>query len=296
MRQWYEIEAKTQADWVSQIFQVKNSDKLSEYEYSMVGLGLHREIVPGEVPPTTQRGKAYKSVFTARDYALQVEIHKNVIDDDQYGWAKLQNASQGLARSARRTKNRHAVAALEGGFTTVWNSSEGAYFFSDSHPLAPGAATPPSPHSAGYFSNLVSAGLSISALKEGLEKLKTCPDAQGEPMDLTEEGVTLIVPTVLGYLAHQIIDSPGIYNQPNLSINYLKGQITIVECPLLQSPNQWYLRAALPLTKGYWFEREKPNTTQEYDPKTRLYTQISYMRYSFGWSDPRGWIGGKPSS
>ncbi|HPW22229.1 MAG TPA: hypothetical protein PLE61_15620 [Vicinamibacterales bacterium] len=295
MREWFELEAKSPANYVGDIFNVRPSKKASEYEWSVVGFGLHRARLAGTAPTPTERGKAYKSTFTHVTYSLETSTEQEAIDDDQYGWITLQRNSQGLAKSAKRTKSHHAVAALEGGFTTAWNSTEAAYLFSDQHPLAPGAVTPPSPHTAGYGSNLVSSALSISAVQEGLEKLKTCPDARGEPMDLTEDGVTLFVPTVLGFLAHQIVESPGLYNSPNLSINTLKGKLTIVEIPLLASSTQWYLRAGLSMTKGFWFEREQPNTEQEYSARLRTYTQVSNMRYSLGFSDWRGWIGGKPA-
>lgn len=294
MRTWYELEAKTPPAYVAELFNIRQSKKASEFEWSMVGFGLHRENVSGTAPDTTQRGKAYKSTFTHKEYALTAETQKVAIDDELYGWLTLKHNSEGLAKSAKRTKNRHAVAALEGGFTTVWNTTEAANFFSNSHPLAPGAATPPPPHTAGFFSNLVSLGLSIAGVQEGLEKLKTTPDAMGEPMDLTEDGVALIVPTKLGYLAHQIVDSPGLYDSPNLSVNYLKGKVTVVEIPLLTSATKWYLRASLANTKGFWFEREAPHTVEEYTEKLRIYSQHSFMRYSMGWSDPRGWVGGTP--
>lgn len=286
MRRWFWLEAKDPENLIPKVFNVHTSQKAQEFDYSMTTIGLFVEKGPLQPFEYEQIGKGYKSTYTHVTYGKGVRTEKEAIDDEQYGL--LEKRSRLLANSWKRTRARHLVTWLEAGFTSVWNTTEGQYLFDTDHPLDPRAATPPSPHSAGYGVNKITGGLSIDNLQTAIEMLQTTPDAMGEPMDMKAK--YLLVPPALQFLAAQILKSAGEYDSPNNTINTIANAMQIIIVPRLSSATNWYVLADQ--HELHWFDREPLNTTEKYEDDPGLYRQTARGRYSYGASDWRGIIGG----
>ena len=149
------------------------------------------------------------------------------------------------------------------------------------------------PSAAGTWSNELStpAALSEAGLEDSCVQVMNATNSRGLKISLRP--TRLIVSTANSFEAERILKSTLQNDTANNAINALRSTSAVPEFTVnhyLTNANYWYLKTNAPsgLT---WMDREAVGFQKDTDFDTDNAKAKSYMRFSVGWTDPRGLYG-----
>ena len=144
---------------LEQIFKTANSEKRSEYDQRMTGIG--RIPVKGTSAAIEEDyiKEKYKTTYTFPVYAKSLLIDYEDIKDELYG--VLKDGVQQLGIAARDTQYANA-------FVVFRRANNGSYLGADSQSLVDGAHPI---EGAGTYSNMVASAFSVSAVESAIQKM-----------------------------------------------------------------------------------------------------------------------------
>jgi hypothetical protein len=207
------------------------------------------------------------------------------MEDNLYDtFAKLR--ARGLARSMANTKQTKAADVFNNGFNTSFTGGDGQPMFSASHPTV----------GDGDQSNLVgSAGtvdLSEAALETALVSIQTIKDDRG--ILVGGNAVSLHVAPNNQFTADRVLNSPYQPNTADNNINAINHQGMIPQGYMVnkrfQDADAFFIKTDVP-NGAKMFVRAPLATKMEPDFDTGNLRFKARERYSFGWSDWRGYFG-----
>ena len=218
------------------------------------------------------------------------------MEDNLYDtFAKVR--ARGLARAMANTKQVKAADVFNNGFSGSYLGGDGVALFSASHPTV----------GAGNQSNTLGAtDLSESSLESALITISKAKDDRGILIGL--QAVSLHVPSDLIYTADKILNSTlstttatnsttGVTNVND--INALRNQGVLPKGFFVNrrftDTNAWFIKTDCP-NGTKMFVRSPLQTKMEPDFDTGNLRFKARERYSFGWSDWRGFYGASGSS
>ena len=221
------------------------------------------------------------------------------MEDNLYDtFAKLR--ARGLARAMANTKQVKAADVFNNGFSTSYLGGDGVALFSAAHPTI----------GDGNQSNTLGAtDLSEASLETALITISKTKDDRGILIGAQAE--SLHVPSDLAFTADQILNSQmttvigvnpttatnGATNQNK--INSIRNQGLVPGGFYVNrrftDTNAWYLKTDVP-NGSKMFVRAQLATKMEPDFDTGNLRFKARERYSFGWSDWRGFYGASGSS
>jgi len=222
----------------------------------------------------------YEKTFTHKEYAKGVVIERKLWDDDRSGMIRRRAA--GLGNAFGRTIARHAASVFNNAFSSSYVGADAVALCSDSHPY--------SPANADTYDNKGTTAFSYNAVVSTLQAGKNMLNDRGLEMPIFYD--TLLVPIELEAAAYEItaaINKPtGGAAQNEANFVGSQGLRTIVD-PYLNDSNNWFMLDSRQTSMHLlWFWRVRPELalrpTSEYDLEAKY---RGYMRYSFGWDDPR---------
>ena len=216
------------------------------------------------------------------------------MEDNLYDtFAKLR--ARGLARAMANTKQVKAADVFNNGFSTSDVGGDGQPMFSASHPTM----------SAGNQSNTFGAtDLSEAALESGLIQISKAKDDRGILIGL--QAKSLHVPSDLAFTADQILNSTmstTIGVNPTTAAN---GATNVNDINSIRNqgliPGGFFVNRRFTDTDAWFIKTDCPNGTKMF-VRAPLQTKMepdfdtgnlrfkARERYSFGWSDWRGFYG-----
>ena len=219
------------------------------------------------------------------------------MEDNLYDtFSKLR--ARGLARAMANTKQVKAADVFNNGFSASYLGGDGVALFSASHPTM-----------TGNQSNIIgSSDLSESSLETGLIAISKVKDDRG--ILIGAQAVSLHVPTDLVFVADQILNSTmsttigvnpsdATVGATNVNdINSIRNQGMVPKGFFVNrrftDTNNWFLKTDVP-NGTKMFVRAPLATKMEEDFDTGNLRFKARERYSFGWSDWRGFFGANPS-
>lgn len=261
------------------IFEVVSSNKLYEEDVQLVGTGLAP--VKSEANPiaydTIKQG--YTTRYTNVVYALGFQITREMIEDDQYslGFKKAQY----LGRSIRLTQDIIAANVLNRGFNSSYTGGDGKELFATDHPNISG----------GTFSNelTTAADLSEASLEQACIDIEGFTDDRG--LQMAAMGKKLIIPRQLKFEAHRILKSLQQNDTANNAVNVLNSMgMEIVLNHYLTDADAWFVKTDVQDGLKY-FNRRAPEFADDSDFDTENAKFKGSVRFSVGWTDPRGCFG-----
>ena len=278
------------------LFDVENSDRAFEEEVLFTGFGSAPVKGEGAAVQYDDAQEGYTARYTHETISLAFAVTEEAMEDNLYDtFAKLR--ARGLARAMANTKQVKAADVFNNGFSSSYLGGDGVALFSASHPTV----------GYGNQSNTLGAtDLSEASLETALITIAKAKDDRGILIGLQAESLHL--PPDLAFTADQILNSTlstttvtnsttGVTNTND--INSIRNQGLVPGGFFVNrrftDTNAWFIKTDCP-NGTKMFVRAPLQTKMEPDFDTGNLRYKARERYSFGWSDWRGFYGASGSS
>jgi hypothetical protein len=278
------------------LFDVENSDRAFEEEVLFTGFGSAPVKGEGAAVQYDDAQEGYTARYTHETISLAFAVTEEAMEDNLYDtFAKLR--ARGLARAMANTKQVKAADVFNNGFSSSYLGGDGVALFSASHPTV----------GNGNQSNTLGAtDLSEASLETALITIAKAKDDRGILIGLQAE--SLHIPPDLAFTADQILNSTlstttvtnsttGVTNTND--INSIRNQGLVPGGFFVNrrftDTNAWFIKTDCP-NGTKMFVRAPLQTKMEPDFDTGNLRYKARERYSFGWSDWRGFYGASGSS
>lgn len=262
------------------IYDVMSSSRSFEEEVKLSGFGPASEKDEGTGIDYDNAQEVWTARYTHVTIAQGFALTEEAFEDNLYD-SLAPRYTKALARSMAYTKQVRAAELLNTGFT-VYQSGDGVFLFSASHPLVNG----------GVNSNLGTADLNETSLEDACITISKWVDERG--LLLAAMPMKLIVPTDLQFVACRILDNPNRPETADRDINalYQKGKIPggYSINNWLTDTDAWFLKTDVP-DGMKMFVRAGLKKSSDVDFDTGNMKYKARERYSFGVSDPLGIFG-----
>ena len=278
------------------LYESENSDRAFEEEVMFTGFGTAPVKGEGSAVSYDTAQETYVSRYTNETVALAFAITEEAMEDNLYDtFSKLR--ARGLARAMANTKQVKGANVFNNAFSTAaaWVGGDGVAFCSASHPTVSGVNQ----------SNLMAASdLSEAALETALTSIQKIKDDRNILIGASAE--SLHIPPDLWATADQILHSPGTTTAGGSGDgNYAQNNINAVR-HMGMIPNGFFVNRRFTNTNDYFIKTDVPNgakmfnrvplqTKMEPDFDTGNLRFKARERYSFGFSDWRGYFGSQGS-
>jgi hypothetical protein len=273
------------------LFATENSDRAFEEEVLFTGFGSAPVKGEGAAVTYDDAQESYTARYTHETVALGFAITEEAMEDNLYDtFAKLR--AKALARAMANTKQVKAADVFNNGFSSSYNGGDGVPLFSASHPTI----------GAGNQSNLLSAAdLSEASLETALITISKLKDDRG--ILIGGQAVSLHIPSDLVFTADQILNSTL---STTTATNSTTGVTNVNDINSIRNqgllPKGYFVNRRFTDTNAFFIKTDVPNgakmfvrsplqTKMEPDFDTGNLRFKARERYSFGWSDWRGYFG-----
>lgn len=265
------------------LFEMESSKKAYEEEVMQSLFGLADTKTEGAAVTYDTSRELWTSRYTHETIALAFAITEEAVEDNLYGSvAKIR--AKGLGRAMGNTKQIKAASIFNNGFSTSFLGGDGSPLFSTTHALQNGSTQ----------SNRVSVDLSETALENAVINISLMVDDRG--MLIGSSTKTLHIPPQLQFTAERLLKStlrPGTADNDVNAVKSSYGQYFINR--RFTDTNAWFVKTDVP-NSTKMFTRVGLSSKMEGDFDTGNMRYKVRERYSFGWSDFRGWYGSSGST
>ena len=278
----------------SKIYNIKTSNKAKETDY---GLGAFRPwkkfgnsftTVGDSVDmPTVEYQKIHPGLertYIHEEFASGFMVERKFVDDEMYD--VIEKLPKDLARAGRYKVEMDAASMFNDALIASPTAKiyDGQPLFSTAHPLIEAE----NEGLAATCSNLVAGKLSAETLKAAILLGRKQLDEAGKLMVMNFD--TLVVPPALEWLAMELTKTTGKPGTELNDINVLKGALNIIVWDYLTNDEACFIMDSKNHEANF-FWRVKPDFQREKDFDSFVQKYNGYMRYSYGISDWRGFIG-----
>jgi hypothetical protein len=280
------------------MFDVEKSIKNFEEEVLMTGFETAPVKAEGAAVEFDEASETYVARYTHETIALAFALTEEALEDNLYDtFAKMR--AKALARAMANTKQIKAANVFNLGFSAT--GGDGAALFSASHPTKTG----------GNQSNTASSDLSETTLESALITIATMKDDRG--VLIGAKAQSLIIPPQLMFTAQKILgaDLSTTIKGPQASPAAGDGVTSVNDPNIIKRggyfPKGWHVNHRLTDTNAWFIRTDVPNgakmfirkpleTSMEADWGTGNIRYKARERYSFGYSDWRGYFGSSGST
>lgn len=279
---WYGDTYAQYPEFYKQMFNVEKSTKHREEDVGIFSFGLAQVKVEGAPVNYDSEQQGFVSRYTHVEYALGFIISKLLVEDDLYDKVGMRRA-QSLAFSMRQTKEVVAALVYNRAETSGYTGGDGLVLLHTAHLLGKG----------GTFANKPSSDVDLSeaALEQAVIDIMAFKDDAGKKvMALPQD---LIIPTASKFIAHRILNSnlrSGTSNNDANALNDMNLIKRVIVNPFLTDSDSWFIRTNVPHGMKF-FERRADEFSMSPDFDTDNAKFKATMRFSAGWTDPRGIYG-----
>jgi phage major head subunit gpT-like protein len=278
----------------SKIYNIKTSNKAKETDY---GLGAFRPwkkfgnsfttVGNTEEMPTVEYQKIHPGLertYIHEEFASGFMVERKFVDDEMYD--VIEKLPKDLARAGRYKVEMDAASMFNEALKAEPTAKiyDGKALFATDHPLIEAE----NEGLAATCSNLVAGKLSADTLKAAILLGRKQLDEAGKLMVMNFD--TLVVPPALEWLAMELTKTTGKPGTDLNDINVLKGSLNIIVWDYLTNDEACFIMDSKNHEANF-FWRVKPDFQREKDFDSFVQKYNGYMRYSYGISDWRGFIG-----
>ena len=269
------------------LYTIENSDRAFEEEVLFTGFATAPTKTEGAAVQYDSAQENYTARYTAETVALAFAITEEAMEDNLYDtFSKVKSRS--LARAMANTKQTKAANVFNNAFSTSYTGGDGQPLISDSHPTISDGS---------QDNDLDTVDLSETNLETALIAIQKTKDDRG--ILIGASAVCLHIDPTNQFNAERILNSPGRSGSANNDINAINNMGLI--------PDGYYVNRRFTDTNAFFFKTDVPNGTKMF-VRAPLQTKMepdfdtgnmrfkARERYSFGWSDWRGWYGSQGSS
>ncbi len=284
------------------LFEVENSDRAFEEEVLFTGFGTAPVKGEGAAVSYDNARESYVARYTNETVALAFAVTEEAMEDNLYDtFAKLR--AKALARAMANTKQVKGADIFNNGFTdsAAFHGGDGVPLFSASHPTI----------GDGNQSNtLTGADLSYSGIETAITTAQKIKDDRG--ILVGGAGVSIhiapdnwavansvlnstLVPSAGVVATGQSLVTPSGWND----VNSIRSMSMLPQGSHINrrftDTNAWFMKTNVP-NGAKMFNRVPLQTKMEPDFDTGNLRFKARERFSFGWSDWRGYLGNAGSS
>lgn len=264
------------------LFTLETSRKQFEEDVGVSGFGLASIKAEGAPITYDTERQSFISRYVHTVYASGFIVTREVYEDDQYDVVAKRKAQE-LAFSMRQTKEVICANVYNRAFNASYVGGDGVSLLNAAHPNFAG----------GTWSNILATAsdLSEAALEQACIDIAGFTNDRGLRIAVRPE--SLVIPYQLMFEADRILKSDGRVGTDNNDPNALKtlGMIPqIITNHYFTDPDAWFIRTDVKNGMKY-FERRADEFTMDEDFDTENAKYKGTMRFSVGWTDPRGAYG-----
>lgn len=262
------------------LFAMETSERAFEEEVMMSGFST----APGKSEGAAVFYDSAQELYTARyvhnTMALAFAITEEAMEDNLYDtFAKIR--AKALGRAMSNTRQTTAANIFNNGFNSSYLGGDGVSLFNASHPTA----------AAGNLSNTATVDLSETQLETACINITLFVDDKNILIGAMPQ--VLLVPPQSQFIAHRILRSTLQNDTANNATNALKDGGWLKQVKInrrLTDTDSWFIKTDVP-NGTKCFMRAALATKMEPDFDTGNIRYKARERYSYGWSDWRGWYG-----
>ena len=263
----------------AEIYEEESSDRAFEEEVLIVGFGNAPVKPEGEGVAFDNANEGFTARYEHETIALAFALTEEAVEDNLYDRLGSRY-TKALARSIANTKQIKAASILNNAFSSSFPGGDGQPLISSSHPLSGGGS---GANRASTF-----ADLNETSLEDSLIRISTQVDDRG--LSIALQGIKLIVPPQLQFVADRLLQSPGRVGTSDNDINAISNMGMLPEGYVvnhyLNDPDAFFLKTDVP--DGFkYFVRSPLQTSLEGDFDTGNMRYKARERYSFGFSNWR---------
>ena len=279
---WFGSSYKEHPTEYTEIFDVKSSKQNYEEDVLVTGFGLAPVKNEGSAYSYDSESQGYTKRYKHVPYGLGYIVTREELADNLYEKVSKQR-SQRLAFSMRQTREQVGANVLNRGYNNAYVGGDGVELFSQAHPAV-----------SGNWQNELTtpADLSEAALEDMLILVSLATNDRGLKIGL--RGMKLIVHPNDMFRACRILESTLRVGSADNDVNAIKKKGLLpggyTANHYLTDTDSWFVKTTAPAGMC-WFDRESVEFRQDNDTDTDNAKSKSYMRFSVGWTDPRGMYG-----
>lgn len=266
-----------QEEW-RDLVTVEKSSKNYEEDTLVTGFGQMPIKPEGSGVSYDSETQGFTKRYTHTVWGLGYIVTQEELEDNLYEVVSKKRIKR-LAFSARQTKENVVANVYNRAFTSGYTGGDGVVLLSTAHPST-----------AGNWSNKLAtdADLSEAALEDMMIQIAQAKNDRGHVINL--KAMKLIVPSNLMFDAKRILKSDQQSGSANNDINALKGMLDYSVNHYLTDTDAWFIKTDAQYGLQL-FERRALSFTQDNDFDTENAKAKCTMRFSVGWTDPRGLFG-----
>lgn len=261
-------------EMVSQLFSIEKSNKATEYDLGIGGLGDLEEFTG-----TIGYGdfeQQYRVAYTHREWVKGIKIERKLVDDDLYN--VINSRPRQLAMTTRRTREKHGASMYNNAHnTSVFAGGDALALCSTAHTYNGTDTT---------VGNSGTTALSATAVEATRILGMALTDETDNLMDVMYD--TILIPPNLEEKANIITRTDKHVGDNINDINFNKGKYKVIVWNRLSDVNNWFMIDSKYLKLFFkWFDRISPEFNKDKDFDTYVSKWSVYNRYSYGFSN---WI------
>jgi len=275
---WFGASYKEHPEEYREIFEVLNSTKNYEEDVGLSGFGLAAIKAEGTAVGYDSESQKFTKRYTPTVYGLGYVATREELEDNKYEEVSKRRAKR-LKFSMRQTKEIVCANVLNRAETSGYTGGDGVVLMSTSHTST-----------AGNWSNKLStaADLSEASLEDLVIQISQALDDRGKNIALRPK--KLVIPVNLMFDAKRILKSDGQSGSVTNDLNAMKGMFDFTVNHYLTDSDAWFMLTDCP-DGMKMYERRAIEFVQDNDFDTENAKAKSTMRFSVGWTDPRGLYG-----
>lgn len=266
-----------QEEWRN-LVEVQKSSKNYEEDTLVTGFGQMPVKPEGETVSYDSETQGFTKRYTHTVWGLGYIVTQEELEDNLYEAVSRKRIKR-LAFSARQTKENVVANVYNRAFNTSYTGGDAKALCVTDHP-----------GTGGTWSNRLAtdADLSEASLEDMMIQIAQARNDRGHVINL--KATKLIVPSNLMFEAKRILKSDQQNDTANNAVNALKGMLDYTVNHYLSDTDAWFIRTDCPYGLQL-FERRALSFTQDNDFDTENAKAKCTMRFSTGWTDPRGLYG-----
>jgi hypothetical protein len=263
------------------LFDVKGSGQNYEEDVEQTSYGLAPIKPEGQSTNYDDRNQGYTKRYIHVAYSMGYVVTREELADNLY--EKVSNArAQSLAWSMNQTRENVGANVFNRAFTSAYTGGDGLELCSEAHTGL-----------SGTWSNELATGAALSeaAIEDLCIQIMDATNSRGLKIGLRP--TRLLIPTAESFEAERILKSNLRVGTADNDLNALKSMGAIPGWAVnhyFTDSTLWYIRTDAP-NGMCWFDREGVEFTKDNDFDTDNAKAKAYMRFSTGWTDPRGVYG-----
>lgn len=280
---WGQVYAEHPTEYTD-LYDVLDSDQAYEEDVQITPFGLAPIKTEGGSVTYDSEVQGPVSRYQHIAYALGFIVTLEELRDNLYDTVASRRAKGNAFAINQTIENVGAFLYNNAFVTTYFTMGDGLALGSAAHTNTTG----------GTFSNILSpaASLSEAALEDLTIQIMGTQNDRGLLINIMPE--SLHIPRQQWYEANRILKSVLQSNTANNNINVLKSTNAFPKGIKMNhyftASGPWFIRTNCP-SGMQMFWRDRPEFDQDNDFDTRNAKAATYMRFSVGATDPRGWFG-----